>query len=131
MGWLGLSEVARGNNQKCVLRVLRKLQCVQRHNLSHTSCNSACCNSARPTGPSSSLQELCHWHVGNAFSNEVQIPKARCFCGFQIAIENINSEMYSLPMDTSKTKHIRVLIHNPIAGSEEHQDVRNEVLLIS
>src|ERR1700761_3952931 len=30
------------------------------------------------------------------FSNEVQIPEARCFYGFQIVIENIHSEMYSL-----------------------------------
>ena len=29
------------------------------------------------------------------FSGEVQIPEARCFYGFQIAIENIHSEMYS------------------------------------
>ena len=65
------------------------------------------------------------------FMSEITVPEARAFYGFQIAIENINSEMYSLPMDTSKTKHIRVLIHNPIAGSEERQDVRNEVLLIS
>jgi len=29
------------------------------------------------------------------FMQEVQIPEARCFYGFQIAIENIHSEMYS------------------------------------
>jgi len=34
------------------------------------------------------------------FSTEVQIPEARCFYGFQIAIENIHSEMYSLLIDT-------------------------------
>lgn len=34
------------------------------------------------------------------FSNEVQAPEARCFYGFQIAIENIHSEMYSLLIDT-------------------------------
>ena len=34
------------------------------------------------------------------FSAEVQIPEARCFYGFQIAIENIHSEMYSLLIDT-------------------------------
>ena len=34
------------------------------------------------------------------FSNEVQWPEARCFYGFQIAIENIHSEMYSLMIDT-------------------------------
>jgi len=30
------------------------------------------------------------------FSTEIQIPEARCFYGFQIAIENIHAEVYSL-----------------------------------
>ncbi|KAG0006246.1 Ribonucleotide-diphosphate reductase (RNR), small subunit [Entomortierella chlamydospora] len=34
------------------------------------------------------------------FSNEIQIPEARCFYGFQIMIENVHSEMYSLLIDT-------------------------------
>lgn len=34
------------------------------------------------------------------FMQEVQIPEARAFYGFQIAIENIHSEMYSLLIDT-------------------------------
>ena len=34
------------------------------------------------------------------FMKEVQIPEARCFYGFQIAIENIHAEMYSLLIDT-------------------------------
>ncbi|KAK9720422.1 Ribonucleotide-diphosphate reductase (RNR), small subunit [Basidiobolus ranarum] len=34
------------------------------------------------------------------FSDEVQIPEARFFYGFQIMIENIHSEMYSLLIDT-------------------------------
>mmetsp|Transcript_1093 Transcript_1093/g.1185 ORF Transcript_1093/g.1185 Transcript_1093/m.1185 type:complete len:370 (-) Transcript_1093:85-1194(-) len=34
------------------------------------------------------------------FSNEIQISEARCFYGFQIAIENIHSEVYSLLIDT-------------------------------
>ena len=34
------------------------------------------------------------------FSQEVQIPEARAFYGFQIAIENIHSEMYSLLIET-------------------------------
>ena len=33
------------------------------------------------------------------FTNEVQIPEARCFYGFQMAIENIHSETYSLLID--------------------------------
>ncbi len=36
--------------------------------------------------------------VGN-FCNEIQLPEARCFYGFQIAIENIHSEVYSLIID--------------------------------
>ncbi|MBI4353312.1 MAG: ribonucleotide-diphosphate reductase subunit beta [Candidatus Omnitrophica bacterium] len=34
------------------------------------------------------------------FMREVQIPEARCFYGFQIMIENIHSETYSLLIDT-------------------------------
>ncbi|XP_055354075.1 ribonucleoside-diphosphate reductase subunit M2 B-like isoform X2 [Paramacrobiotus metropolitanus] len=34
------------------------------------------------------------------FSQEVQIAEARCFYGFQIAMENVHSEMYSLLIDT-------------------------------
>jgi len=34
------------------------------------------------------------------FTNEVQVTEARCFYGFQIAIENIHSEVYSLLIDT-------------------------------
>ncbi|GMF54424.1 unnamed protein product [Phytophthora fragariaefolia] len=34
------------------------------------------------------------------FSNEVQVPEARCFYGFQIAIENTHLEMYSLLIGT-------------------------------
>jgi len=34
------------------------------------------------------------------FMNEIQIPEARCFYGFQIAMENIHTEVYSLLIDT-------------------------------
>lgn len=34
------------------------------------------------------------------FLNEVQYPEARCFYGFQVMIENIHSETYSLLIDT-------------------------------
>ncbi|XBW37125.1 hypothetical protein QEN19_002703 [Hanseniaspora menglaensis] len=34
------------------------------------------------------------------FSAEVQIPEAKCFYGFQIMMENIHSETYSLLLDT-------------------------------
>eukprot|EP00598_Pedospumella_elongata_P000405 CAMPEP_0184974140 /NCGR_PEP_ID=MMETSP1098-20130426/5684_1 /TAXON_ID=89044 /ORGANISM="Spumella elongata, Strain CCAP 955/1" /LENGTH=371 /DNA_ID=CAMNT_0027496669 /DNA_START=41 /DNA_END=1156 /DNA_ORIENTATION=+ len=39
-------------------------------------------------------------NLGCNFSNEVQSTEARCFYGFQIAIENIHSEVYSLLIDT-------------------------------
>merc|ERR1719171_2031764 len=35
-------------------------------------------------------------NLGGAFSVEIQIPEARAFYGFQIAMENIHSETYSL-----------------------------------
>lgn len=34
------------------------------------------------------------------FTKEVQLPEARCFYGFQIMMENIHSEVYSLLIDT-------------------------------
>eukprot|EP01133_Synstelium_polycarpum_P014869 gene14869-17582_t len=39
-------------------------------------------------------------NLATRFMAEVQIPEARCFYGFQIAIENIHSETYSLLIDT-------------------------------
>lgn len=36
----------------------------------------------------------------NRFSQEVQVAEIRCFYGFQIMIENIHAEMYSLLIDT-------------------------------
>ena len=39
-------------------------------------------------------------NIGERFLSEVQYPEARCFYGFQIAIENIHSETYSLLIDT-------------------------------
>ena len=36
----------------------------------------------------------------NAIYLYAKVPEARCFYGFQIAIENIHSEMYSLLIDT-------------------------------
>eukprot|EP01063_Lacrimia_lanifica_P028377 TRINITY_DN4139_c1_g2_i4.p2 TRINITY_DN4139_c1_g2~~TRINITY_DN4139_c1_g2_i4.p2 ORF type:complete len:376 (+),score=218.79 TRINITY_DN4139_c1_g2_i4:70-1197(+) len=38
-------------------------------------------------------------NLAGRFMNEIQIPEARCFYGFQIAIENIHSEMYSSLID--------------------------------
>ena len=39
-------------------------------------------------------------NLAGQFCSEVQIPEARCFYGFQIAMENIHSETYSLLIDT-------------------------------
>jgi ribonucleoside-diphosphate reductase beta chain len=39
-------------------------------------------------------------NLGNRFLGEVQLPEARCFYGFQLAMENIHSETYSLLIDT-------------------------------
>mmetsp|Transcript_30941 Transcript_30941/g.56275 ORF Transcript_30941/g.56275 Transcript_30941/m.56275 type:complete len:392 (-) Transcript_30941:355-1530(-) len=39
-------------------------------------------------------------NLGVRFMREVQLPEARAFYGFQIAIENIHSEMYSLLLET-------------------------------
>jgi len=39
-------------------------------------------------------------NLASNFATEVTIPEARCFYGFQIAVENIHSETYSLLIDT-------------------------------
>jgi len=39
-------------------------------------------------------------NLAQNFATEIQIPEARCFYGFQIAVENIHSETYSLLIDT-------------------------------
>jgi len=39
-------------------------------------------------------------NLSSRFMKEVQVPEARSFYGFQIMIENIHSEMYSLLIDT-------------------------------
>jgi len=53
------------------------------------------------------------------FMNDVQISEARAFYGFQIAMENIHSEMYSLLIDTyirdsdQKNKLFQAIAHFP------------------
>jgi ribonucleoside-diphosphate reductase beta chain len=53
------------------------------------------------------------------FMNEVQYPEARCFYGFQIMMENIHSETYSLLIDTyikdaeEKDKLFHAIDHMP------------------
>jgi len=39
-------------------------------------------------------------NLAEQFISEIQLPEARCFYGFQIAMENIHSETYSLLIDT-------------------------------
>lgn len=39
-------------------------------------------------------------NLATNFMNEVQLPEAKCFYGFQIMMENIHSETYSLLIDT-------------------------------
>jgi ribonucleotide reductase beta subunit family protein with ferritin-like domain len=39
-------------------------------------------------------------NLAKRFMNEIQIPEARCFYGFQMMMENIHSETYSLLIDT-------------------------------
>jgi ribonucleoside-diphosphate reductase subunit M2 len=52
------------------------------------------------------------------FSQEVQVPEARCFYGFQIMIENIHSEMYSLLIDTYiKDPNRRDFLFNALENS--------------
>ncbi|KAI4137028.1 MAG: hypothetical protein L6R39_007508 [Caloplaca ligustica] len=49
------------------------------------------------------------------FSGEVQIPEARCFYGFQIMMENIHSETYSLLIDSYiKEQKQRTYLFNAI-----------------
>lgn len=39
-------------------------------------------------------------NLAQRFMTEIQIPEARCFYGFQMMMENIHSEMYSILIDT-------------------------------
>jgi ribonucleotide reductase beta subunit family protein with ferritin-like domain len=39
-------------------------------------------------------------NLASRFITEVQVPEARCFYGFQIAMENVHSETYSMLIDT-------------------------------
>ena len=48
-------------------------------------------------------------NLAQRFMTEIQIPEARCFYGFQMMMENVHSETYSLLIDTyiqdPKEKH--------------------------
>ena len=61
-------------------------------------------------------------NLGLRFMKEVQMPEARAFYSFQLAIENIHSETYGLLLDTYikdsvKKRHLMKAIHNvPTVG---------------
>ena len=53
-------------------------------------------------------------NLGMRFMGEVQLSEARAFYGFQIAMENIHSEMYSVLIDTyikDREEKIASLMH--------------------
>ena len=58
-------------------------------------------------------------NLGSRFMSEVQLSEARAFYGFQIAMENIHSQMYSLLIETyiqdreEKMKLFHALEHFP------------------
>jgi len=64
------------------------------------------------------------------FMNEVQYPEARCFYGFQIMMENIHSETYSLLIDTyikdpqEKTKLLHAIDTIPCVGKKAEWALR-------
>merc|ERR1719386_390413 len=65
-------------------------------------------------------------NLAGAFSTEVQIPEARAFYGFQMAMENIHSETYSLLIeqyikDPSEKEKIFDAIHTMPAVREKAQ----------
>jgi ribonucleotide reductase beta subunit family protein with ferritin-like domain len=54
-------------------------------------------------------------NLAQKFCTEVTIPEARCFYGFQIAMENIHSETYSLLIDTYiKDQQEKLMLLNAI-----------------
>jgi len=62
-------------------------------------------------------------NLAQQFCSEIQIPEARCFYGFQIAMENIHSETYSLLIDTYiKDQTEKLMLLNAI----EHIEVIKE-----
>merc|ERR1712205_67495 len=65
-------------------------------------------------------------NLASSFSTEVQIPEARAFYGFQMAMENIHSETYSLLIeqyirDPAEKDKIFDAIHTMPAVSEKAQ----------
>jgi ribonucleoside-diphosphate reductase subunit M2 len=66
------------------------------------------------------------------FSGEVQVPEARCFYGFQIMMENIHSETYSLLIDTYiKEQAQRSYLFNAIETSKHRGTMYHSSLTCS
>jgi len=64
----------------------------------------------------SSSDGIVNENLAGRFMTEVTVPEARCFYGFQIAIENIHSETYSLLIDTYiKSPSMRSHLFNAIS----------------
>ena len=65
-------------------------------------------------------------NLAQRFCNEVQLPEARCFYGFQIMMENIHSEVYSLLIDhyiqdaAEKLHHLRAIQTIPSVAEKAH-----------
>lgn len=56
------------------------------------------------------------------FCDEVKIPEAKCFYGFQIMIENIHAETYSLLIDTYiKDNQEKEMLFSAIDTSKYHK----------
>ena len=64
------------------------------------------------------------------FMNDIQMPEARCFYGFQIAMENVHSETYSLLIDTyvrdaaEKTRLLQSIETIPCVGKKAQWALR-------
>ena len=69
-------------------------------------------------------------NLGVRFMKEVQIQEATCFYGFQIAMENIHSEMYSLLIDTyikdtqEKNKLFNAIDNIPCIGKKANWAIK-------
>jgi len=57
-------------------------------------------------------------NLGARFMCDVQLSEARAFYGFQIAMENIHSEMYSVLIDTYASVHQKMYLFKAIENDE-------------
>ncbi len=62
----------------------------------------------------SSADGIVNENLAINFYSEIQVPEARCFYGFQIMIENIHNEMYSLMIDTFSPSNEKEKLFNAI-----------------